>query len=107
MVIKRVFDLMLASFVLAADVLPLFPLVALVIKLDSPGPIFFKQMRVGRGGKPFKIIKFRSMRQDAEAKTGAVWAQTQRPAHHPHRAASCARAAWTSYPSSGTCLSAI
>ncbi len=78
MVIKRGFDLLLASFVLVC-VTPILPLVALVIKLDSPGPIFFKQIRVGRGGKPFKIIKFRSMRADAEAKTGAVWAQTHDP----------------------------
>jgi exopolysaccharide biosynthesis polyprenyl glycosylphosphotransferase len=78
MVMKRVMDLFLASFVLLC-VGWVLPLVALVIKLDSPGPIFFKQVRVGRGGKPFKIIKFRSMRQDAEAKTGAVWAQKSDP----------------------------
>jgi lipopolysaccharide/colanic/teichoic acid biosynthesis glycosyltransferase len=45
------------------------------VKLSSPGPIFFRQRRVGLGGKPFKINKFRSMRQDAEATTGAVWAR--------------------------------
>ncbi|HVG00384.1 MAG TPA: sugar transferase, partial [Chloroflexia bacterium] len=58
---------------------PILPFVMLAIKLDSPGPIFFKQMRVGLGGKPFKIMKFRSMRQDAEAGSGAVWASNGDP----------------------------
>lgn len=73
-VIKRALDLALALLALAITA-PLIPLIALAIKLDSPGPIFFKQTRVGRGGKPFRIVKFRSMRQDAEAITGAVWAR--------------------------------
>jgi len=52
----------------------LLPFVALVIKLDSSGPVFFRQVRVGRHGRPFTLLKFRSMVQDAE-KGGAVWAQ--------------------------------
>ncbi|MFO7681951.1 MAG: sugar transferase [Chloroflexota bacterium] len=44
----------------------LFPFLALAIKLDSPGPVIFKQQRIGREGKPFTLYKFRSMRQDAE-----------------------------------------
>ena len=47
---------------------------AIVIKLDSPGPIFYLQERVGKGGEGFKILKFRSMRTDAE-KDGPVWAK--------------------------------
>jgi len=54
---------------------PLLPLIALAIKIDSPGPVFFRQIRTGEKGKPFRIFKFRTMFQDAEKKTGAVWAQ--------------------------------
>jgi exopolysaccharide biosynthesis polyprenyl glycosylphosphotransferase len=73
--LKRAIDFTLALLVLAVA-LPLWPLIALAIKLDSPGPVLFTQMRVGRGGKTFRILKFRSMRNDAEAGTGAVWAQS-------------------------------
>lgn len=59
--------------------LPLFPLVALLIKLDSSGPIFFRQVRVGEGDRLFTIFKLRSMRQDAEVGTGAVWASKDDP----------------------------
>jgi lipopolysaccharide/colanic/teichoic acid biosynthesis glycosyltransferase len=54
---------------------PLVPIIALLIKLDSKGPVFFKQVRVGEGEKPFVLIKFRTMSQDAEKTTGAVWAE--------------------------------
>jgi sugar transferase (PEP-CTERM system associated) len=69
---KRLLDLTAASLglLLAA---PLMLLVALAVRLDSPGPILFRQERVGRGGRPFTLWKFRSMRTDAE-KHGAVWA---------------------------------
>lgn len=62
---KRLFDLIAAGLGLALLVLPGL-LVALAIKLDSPGPVFFRQERVGRGGRPFRIHKFRTMRVDAE-----------------------------------------
>jgi exopolysaccharide biosynthesis polyprenyl glycosylphosphotransferase len=75
LVLKRLVDLTL-GLVLMTIAAPLIPIIALAIKLDSPGPVFFKQVRAGRGGKPFKIVKFRSMRQDAEAGTGAVWASS-------------------------------
>jgi lipopolysaccharide/colanic/teichoic acid biosynthesis glycosyltransferase len=63
---KRVFDLLFALFglVLAA---PVMALVALAIRVESTGPIFFRQQRCGRNGRPFGMIKFRSMRKDAEA----------------------------------------
>ena len=55
--------------------LPFLPLIALGVKLSSPGPVLFKQKRVGRVGDVFTLYKFRTMRQDAETATGAVWAQ--------------------------------
>jgi sugar transferase (PEP-CTERM system associated) len=60
-------------------VAPIFPLVALAVRLSSPGPIFFRQERVGLRGQPFTVLKFRTMRQDAEAQTGAVWATKTDP----------------------------
>jgi sugar transferase (PEP-CTERM system associated) len=59
--------------------LPLLPLIALAIKLTSPGPVIYRQKRVGYRGKIFNCYKFRTMRADAEAKTGAVWAGTHDP----------------------------
>jgi sugar transferase (PEP-CTERM system associated) len=59
--------------------LPLMALVALVVKFSSPGPILFRQTRVGLHGKPFVLYKFRSMYADAEARTGAVWAAKDDP----------------------------
>jgi sugar transferase (PEP-CTERM system associated) len=55
--------------------LPLFPLIMLAIRLDSKGPIFYTQARVGKGGRVFNVVKFRTMRQDAEAANGAQWAE--------------------------------
>jgi len=75
---KRVFDIFWASVGLIVS-LPFFPVVALFIKLDSPGPVFFMQTRVGKNERLFKVIKFRTMRQDAEKETGAVWAQQNDP----------------------------
>ncbi|MCL2790712.1 MAG: TIGR03013 family PEP-CTERM/XrtA system glycosyltransferase [Desulfobulbus sp.] len=70
--IKRLLDLFLAVIGLAVS-LPASLLTALLIKLESPGPVLYRQERVGERGEVFSIIKFRSMRQDAE-KNGAVWA---------------------------------
>lgn len=57
----------------------LIPLVALFNRLDTPGPLFYRQTRVGLGGRLFQVIKFRSMRADAEGGTGAVWAAADDP----------------------------
>jgi sugar transferase (PEP-CTERM system associated) len=59
--------------------LPLIPLIILAIKLDSEGPIFYAQARVGKAGRVFKVIKFRTMRQDAEALSGPKWAGDNDP----------------------------
>lgn len=70
--IKRTIDVVLSVAIGAVFLLAL-PVIAIVIKLDSPGPIFYRQTRVGKDGKLFTIWKLRSMRSDAE-KDGAVWA---------------------------------
>ena len=58
---------------------PIMIVVALVVKLTSPGPVMFRQKRVGKNGSIFTILKFRSMCEDAEAATGAVWAVKNDP----------------------------
>ncbi len=77
-IFKRGIDIV-AALGLAIPTLLLIPLVAVALKLTSPGPIFFRQKRTGRGGKSFDIIKFRSMHVDAEKHTGAVWAADNDP----------------------------
>jgi len=77
-IIKRLFDVTLA-FVGLILAMPLMALVAIAIKLESPGTILYRQSRSGQNGCVFILNKFRSMRQDAEKDTGPVWA-TQRDA---------------------------
>lgn len=73
-VTKRLLDIVVASLglLLAA---PIALIVMALIKFTSPGPIFYRQERVGQDGRPFMVVKFRSMRVDAEVGTGPVWAQ--------------------------------
>lgn len=78
MLLRRIMALMAAAVVLLI-VLPVIPFVILAIKLDSRGPILYRQKRVGLGGKVFYCYKFRTMRQDAEADTGATWATDDDP----------------------------
>lgn len=59
--------------------LPLIPFIVLAIRLDSRGPIFYTQTRVGKAGKIFRVVKFRTMRQDAEAQSGPKWAGNNDP----------------------------
>jgi sugar transferase (PEP-CTERM system associated) len=75
---KRLIDVVLSTAGLIL-VLPFLPLFALAIRLDSPGPIFFRQVRVGERERNFLLFKFRTMRVDAETGTGAVWAQEKDP----------------------------
>ncbi len=69
----------LCSLLLLLITLPLIPLVILAIMLDSPGPVLFRQKRVGRFGRIFHCYKFRTMRNDAEADTGPTWADDDDP----------------------------
>jgi lipopolysaccharide/colanic/teichoic acid biosynthesis glycosyltransferase len=70
--LKGVFDFIIGLTLLVL-LSPVIALAALCVKFTSRGPAFYLQTRVGRHGRPFRIIKLRSMRADAEAKTGAVW----------------------------------
>lgn len=70
--IRRIVSIIISGAALAIC-LPFLPFVMLAVRLSSAGPIFFRQIRVGRNGRPFTLYKFRSMRQDAEA-NGAQWA---------------------------------
>jgi len=76
--VKRVVDIVLASTGLFCLGLAL-PFIALAIYLDSPGPIFYSQERMGKGGKIFRAYKFRSMVADAEKEGKAVWAERGDP----------------------------
>ena len=77
-ILRRVFNFT-AALVVTIVTLPMLPLVALAVKLSSPGPILYRQKRVGRGGVTFNCYKFRTMRPDAEADTGATWASDDDP----------------------------
>lgn len=76
--IKRLMDLVGATLLFVVF-LPVFLLAPLAIWLEDRGPVFYHQVRVGRDGKPFKLIKFRSMVPDAERLTGPVWARADDP----------------------------
>jgi exopolysaccharide biosynthesis polyprenyl glycosylphosphotransferase len=71
--IKRAIDILIASTILILGA-PLMALIALAIKLSSPGPVLFRQVRVGKGGQHFVLYKFRSMCQDAEARKAELLA---------------------------------
>lgn len=75
--LKRIGDILL-SIIFGAIFVIFLPIFAILIKVSSPGPIFYRQKRVGQSGKVFEIIKFRTMRLDAE-KEGAKWAQADDP----------------------------
>jgi len=73
---KRLFDVAVSGLALLFTA-PVFLAVAVAIKLDSPGPVFFRQRRVGRNGRSFDMVKFRSMYRDAEARLEALKAQNE------------------------------
>jgi len=74
--LKRILDILIAIFGILI-ISPLWILIALVIKINSKGPVFYKQERCGKNGQNFNIYKFRSMVVDAEEGTGPVWANIQ------------------------------
>jgi exopolysaccharide biosynthesis polyprenyl glycosylphosphotransferase len=74
--IKSVFDVSVAALLLVL-LAPLILLVAVVIRWDTGGPVFFRQVRVGRGGEPFRMYKFRTMHVDAEARLAAMRRQNE------------------------------
>jgi lipopolysaccharide/colanic/teichoic acid biosynthesis glycosyltransferase len=76
--IKRTFDCALAAIGLIASA-PLWALLAIAIKFEDGGPVFFRQSRVGLHGREFDALKFRSMVPDAEARTGPVQATANDP----------------------------
>jgi sugar transferase (PEP-CTERM system associated) len=78
LIVKRALDLACAMVGLVLS-LPLMLLVAIVVRLDSAGPIIYRQKRVGLRGRCFDVLKFRSMRTDAENGTGAQWAVRNDP----------------------------
>ena len=67
--LKRLFDIIFCLIALPF-LLPIFAVIGLIIKLDSPGPVFYRGLRTGLNGKPFRIFKFRTMIADAERKGG-------------------------------------
>lgn len=77
-VIKRSLDLVVAGLLLVL-LSPLLVLIAILVKLDSRGPLIYSQERIGLDGRPFRIHKFRTMIPEAEAATGPVWAKKDDP----------------------------
>jgi exopolysaccharide biosynthesis polyprenyl glycosylphosphotransferase len=73
---KRVFDIAASGFAMVVFA-PLFAAIAVAIRLDSPGPVFFRQRRVGRNGRAFNMLKFRSMYRDAEQRLEALKTQNE------------------------------
>ena len=81
-IVKRLIDIVLSASALIV-LSPLLLTIAIAIRLTSSGKALFRQERVGRGGKPFRIYKFRSMHADAEEKVGHVWAESDDPRQTP------------------------
>lgn len=77
-ILRRVVNF-LTALIAAVFSLPLLPFIALAVRVSSPGPVLYRQKRVGRGGTIFYCYKFRTMRKDAEADTGATWALDNDP----------------------------
>jgi Undecaprenyl-phosphate glucose phosphotransferase len=81
-VVKRIIDVAVSAIALLMLAAP-FAVIAALIKLTSLGPVFYRQERMGLDGKPFLVLKFRSMFVDAERETGPVWARADDPRRTP------------------------
>ncbi len=81
-IVKRAFDLTGASVLLLLTS-PLILALAVAVKVTSPGPVFYGQERLGRDNRTFRMLKFRTMRVDAEAESGPVWTQEDDPRRTP------------------------
>ena len=81
-VVKRVMDIGIASTALTVLAVP-FGIIAATIRMTSPGPVFYRQERMGLDGRSFAVLKFRSMAVDAERETGPVWASENDPRRTP------------------------
>jgi Undecaprenyl-phosphate glucose phosphotransferase len=75
---KRMFDLILGTLIVITT-FPLMLIVSLLIKLTSAGPILYRQERIGMDGRRFQMLKFRTMKRDAEKETGPIWAKENDP----------------------------
>lgn len=76
--VKRILDLIVSLLVIVLT-FPFLIMIGLIIKLDSKGPVIFRQQRVGRYGRLFTMYKFRTMHEDAESQTGPTWAKENDP----------------------------
>lgn len=76
--LKRLMDVVLSALALIV-LSPLFLVLAILVRLDSRGPIFYRQERIGEDGRHFMLLKFRTMKKDAEKETGPVWARENDP----------------------------
>jgi exopolysaccharide biosynthesis polyprenyl glycosylphosphotransferase len=77
-VVKRAMDIVLSLIALIL-LSPVMALIAILVRLTSPGPVFYRQERCGLNGRSFHMLKFRSMAVNAEKQTGAVWAKKDDP----------------------------
>jgi Undecaprenyl-phosphate glucose phosphotransferase len=82
LVVKRAMDVVLSALALVS-LSPVMLLIAALVKLSSPGPVFYRQERCGLNGQRFQMLKFRSMHVDAEHQTGAVWTTKNDPRRTP------------------------
>jgi exopolysaccharide biosynthesis polyprenyl glycosylphosphotransferase len=80
--VKRAFDIVFSSAALTV-LSPFFILIAILVKATSRGPVFYRQERLSRGNKPFMMLKFRTMKVDAEKQSGPVWAKENDPRRTP------------------------
>jgi exopolysaccharide biosynthesis polyprenyl glycosylphosphotransferase len=76
--VKRSLDVVFSSIMLVVLAIP-FAIIAALVKWSSPGPVFYRQERMGLDGKAFNVYKFRSMEQDAEETSGPIWARDDDP----------------------------